>query len=131
MPSPAEQPLIFYDGTCGMCHGVVRFLLKHDHQRIFLFAPLQGETAAKILKAPFDPETIVLVEEGHFWTQGKAVFRILWLLGGIWKLPGALFFLPAFLYNWGYRWIAKRRFQWFKRPDCPVPQTDDLSRFLP
>lgn len=136
-----NQHIVFYDGTCGMCHWAVGFLLKSDKKKIFLFAPLQGETAAELLKdwrlSSPDADSLVLLENYHdqnhqsIATFGKGFFRILWLLGGWWKMPGSIFFLPSFLYDWGYKWIARRRFRWFKRETCPIPQTQDLKRFLP
>ena len=33
---------IFYDGACGLCHRVVRFVLAEDHGGKFMFSPLQG-----------------------------------------------------------------------------------------
>ena len=33
---------LFYDGHCGLCHGAVKFVLRHDREAVFRFAPLQG-----------------------------------------------------------------------------------------
>ncbi len=45
---PREAPAtdtIYYDGSCGLCHRWVRFVLAADtNGRLFRFAPLQGET---------------------------------------------------------------------------------------
>ncbi len=144
------QHLVFYDGTCGMCHKAVQFLLKHDKMKVFVFAPLQGETAAKMLgdwKSLFpDADTLVLVENyrdpsdeyelsKRIFAFGKGGLRICWLLGGVWAIPGAISFLPSFLYDWIYRWVARHRFQWFERRTCLVPKNGDvdvdLTRFLP
>jgi len=135
------QHLVFFDGTCGMCHGVVQFLLKHDKENVFVFAPLQGETAADFLddwrnKYP-DADTLVLIENyqddsmKRIFMYGKGALRICWLLGGMWKVPGAISFLPPFLYDWGYRYIARHRFQWVERKSCLIPKVEDLNRFLP
>ena len=120
---PIGQHLVFYDGTCGMCHQAVQFLLKHDRHGIFLFAPLQGETAALLLqkwRTVFPgADSLVLMQNykdpkhKQIYAFGKGALRICWLLGGLWKIPGFISFLPAGLYDWVYRWIAYRRFQWF------------------
>ena len=46
-PSPSPQPLILYDGVCGLCHASVRWLMKRDRGRL-RYAPLQGETASAL-----------------------------------------------------------------------------------
>jgi hypothetical protein len=45
----AEQPVIFFDGICGLCNRTVDFVIARDHSRLFRFAPLQGETAQRLL----------------------------------------------------------------------------------
>ena len=50
----------FYDGHCGLCHRIVRFVIQHDREQVFRFAPLQGETASKQL--PRDLPDSVVVE---------------------------------------------------------------------
>jgi len=133
--------LIFYDGTCGLCHEAVQFILKHDKNKVFMFAPLQGETAAKLLKnwratSP-SADSLVLIENyeigqsEEILTFGIGALRICWLLGGLWKTVGVISFLPSFLYDWVYKLIAKRRFKWFESKTCLIPKIDETERFLP
>lgn len=130
--------LVFYDGKCGLCDQVVQFLMDIDRDKIFLYAPLQGKTAAKLLRGLPEEyrkeDSLVLVENYRemgekFYILGKAAFRILWLLGGYWKLLGWIFFLPSPLYNWAYRLVARYRHK-FPLKSCKLPQFED-SRFLP
>lgn len=135
-----REHIVFYDGTCGMCHWVVQFLLKHDHNEHFVFAPLQGETAKLLLKdwrnTEPDVDSLVLIEnyknpeQRQIYVFGKGALRICWLLGGFWSIPGSISFLPGVLYDWIYRWIARHRFQWFSRPSCLIPKGQDSTRFL-
>ncbi len=130
--------LVFYDGECGFCDQVVQFILKIDRRKLFLFAPLQGKTAANVLKrlSPSDrsEDTLVLVENYRepgekIYVLGKGAFRIFWLLGGAWKLLGWVSFFPSFLYNWAYRLFARYRHHFFAK-QCQLPKQRD-SRFLP
>lgn len=141
MATATGQHLVFYDGTCGMCHWVVQFLLKHDRNKIFMFAPLQGETAGVLLKdwritVP-EADSLVLIEnyqdpdQKKIYIFGKGALRICWLLGGLWMVPGAISFLPSFLYDWLYKWVARHRFKWFASQSCLIPKTQNTSRFLP
>lgn len=125
--------LIFYDGECGLCDHLVEFLLKADKKELFVFAPLQGKTAAALLKdCKFkDLDTLILVKDyespqKQFYVEGKAVLVICWKLGGWWKLLGWMHYLPSALFDWIYRLIAKNRARFFAR--CEIRQD---SRFLP
>ena len=127
--------LVFYDGTCGLCDNIVIWLLKHDQRKQFAFAPLVGPTAKTFLAhLPTEADSLILIE--NYTTQekkislyGKAAFRILWLLGSKWKLLGWLYFLPGFLYNWGYRLIASNRHRFFPK-QCLIPREEYQDQFL-
>lgn len=134
-----NKHLVFYDGRCGFCDKVVQFLLRRDRKKVFVFAPLQGTTAAKILQdLPPSLKTIdslILVEnyqtpEQKFYLLGKGAFRICWLLGGMWRLLGWVSFLPSFLYDWGYRIVARNRHRIFPNDSCVIPNPADKDRFL-
>ncbi len=113
--------ILFYDGSCPLCNRAVRFILSRDQKGHFLFAPLAGQTAEKLLPARLsDMDSLILREEKQgtirYWTEGKGVFRIFWLLGGRYKLVGWLVFLPSPLFDWFYRQIAKIRYRLFSSP---------------
>lgn len=44
-----RHPILFFDGVCGLCNRFVDFMLKADSRNRFLYAPLQGETARRLL----------------------------------------------------------------------------------
>lgn len=123
--------LVFYDGNCGFCDQSVQILLRIDSREIFAFAPLQGSTAEKFL-TDIPPDSFILVE--NFQTKpkvyfyGKGALRVLWLLGFPWSLIGFVSFLPSYLYDWIYRFIAKNRL-WFFGASCNIRKNN--KRFLP
>ena len=45
-----SEPVVFYDGACGLCQRSVRFLLLADRRKCLGFASLQGRTAAMLLR---------------------------------------------------------------------------------
>lgn len=130
--------LVFYDGECGLCDRTVQFLLKADKKEIFAFAALQGETAKKMLKDLPDNQknvdSVILIEDWQtnpcVYIRSKAVFRMLWLLGGGWAILGLLNFLPAILFDWGYCLIARNRHRLFSKTECPLPNPQTRHRFL-
>ena len=135
-----KEPVVFYDGVCGLCNGFVRFLLKVDGRGRLRFAPLQGETAAGLMKngrLSTEMTSVVLVrhlgEPGEtIWTKSAAVTRILMAVGGIWKIYGLGLIVPRWLGDPLYDFIARRRYRLFGKFDsCPMPRPDVKDRFLP
>ncbi len=132
--------LVFYDGSCGLCDRIVQFLLKEDRQKLFVFAPLQGETASIFLKN-LPPEmrftdSLILIE--HYKSPyprvsilGKGALRIAWLLGWPWLCIGWLSFLPGWMFDWAYRLVAKNRHRFFPQTECIIPNAEQRDRFLP
>lgn len=133
------RPIVFFDGPCPLCNRFVDLVLARDREGVFLFAPLQGRTAAELL----GPEaarlagaegagTIVLRDERGTHTRSAAVLRILTRLGGIHSLWGVLGFLPPVLRDWAYDRVARNRDEWFgKLPACREPDGARKGRFLP
>ena len=62
----ASNPVVLYDGVCGLCNGLNQFLLKRDRHDRFRFASLQSEFAAALLKRhgvnSVDLDTFYLVD---------------------------------------------------------------------
>lgn len=125
----ARKPIIFFDGFCNFCDKTVNKILEKDITCIFLLAPLQGETATKLLpeKIRSDLNTLVVWEEGKIKTRSEAVLYIYSRLGG--NYP---FLLRWVCRDWSYRLFSKSRYLiWGKRQSCRVPTVEERRRFLP
>jgi len=135
---PETQSIIFYDGTCGMCHQMVKFVAKHDRrQQFFLFAPIGGnvfkEKFSNTTTDPFPDSIVLLTEGGTLLTQSAAVARILRDLGGFWRLLGTLLsFVPRIIADPMYRLIAQWRHRIAAKPQslCPVVPAELRNHFL-
>lgn len=131
------QPVIFYDGLCGLCNRFVVWVLERDRSKIFRFAPLQGEAGSKIFtpKELQDGEilkSVVLKEGDSLYYRSDAVFKILDTMGGVWRIISGLRYLPRFLRDGAYNFIAHHRYQWFGKFDvCRIPKPEEKARFLP
>ena len=127
------QRIVFFDGLCPFCHFWVQFLLKRDHNKQFLFAPLQGETAHELLSSELmSVDTIVLLEDRKkIYTKSNAILRIIKILGGFRKILFVFKLLPTSIRNFFYDIMARNRFV-LRKPlkHCPVPKPDVASRFL-
>ncbi|MBI4617992.1 MAG: DUF393 domain-containing protein [Planctomycetes bacterium] len=132
--------LILYDGVCGLCNRLNRFVLARDRTDGFRFAPLQGKVAgdvlAKYAKDPADLDTFYLVTgwgssgERLLW-RGRAALQVLRELGGIWGASRVLGLLPTVLLDLGYRIVARSRYRLFGRHAvCPVPSPEHRAKFL-
>jgi predicted DCC family thiol-disulfide oxidoreductase YuxK len=133
--------VVFYDGVCGLCNRLVRFLLRRDHHGRLLFAPLQGEIARAALAGhdadPSDLDTVYVLAHWNSPSQrvlsrSRAVLHALEQLGGGWRLAAsAARVVPAPVADILYRLIAKTRYRVFGQlTSCPVPPPEWRSRFL-
>ena len=128
---------IFYDGHCGLCHRIVRFVLAEDRSgNTFRFAPLQSEAFQNVLskEEPAEVPDSVAVEtaDGKLLFRSTAALYIFERLGGIWRITAIVFRLvPAALRDVGYDFIARIRYRLFKRPAdaCPLMPPDIRTRF--
>lgn len=128
-----SQPILYFDGVCGLCNGFVDFLIARDRNRVLRFATLQGPTAQKNLPKNLtqDLTTFVLHDSRGTFLYSTAVLQAVAKLGGLWKLVSILLVFPRGLRDWVYRWIAKNRYAWFgKRQACRIPTEEERARFL-
>ena len=133
--TPADRPIVFFDGECGLCNASVNALLDRDPAGVLRFAPLQGETAAELLPAG-DREcldSLVLLDGTGRSDRSAAVARILRHLGGRYAALGWLLTaIPKPLRNAAYRAVAKVRYRvWGRTEGCRVPGPGERERFLP
>jgi predicted DCC family thiol-disulfide oxidoreductase YuxK len=128
-----RKDLVLYDGSCALCHGATRFLLAEDRSgSAFMFAPLQGTTAAAE-RSGLPDSIAVKTEAGEILTRWVAVQYLLARLGGLWRVAGlALRVVPRVLGDRFYDLVAATRYWIFgrQRDACPILPTDLRARFL-
>lgn len=134
----SANPILLYDGVCGLCSRLVQFVLKRDASGHFRFASLQSDFASRILRQhgfdPDDLDTVYLVEEpGEYLTaRSDAVISVLRKLGGFWRAAAVLLrALPKWMRDWGYNVIARNRYRIFGKHDsCFLPDKKFQDRFV-
>jgi predicted DCC family thiol-disulfide oxidoreductase YuxK len=140
-PAPASRAnVVFYDGVCAMCNGLVRFILERDPEGRFCFAPLQSEAARQALRrhgrTAEDLDTMYLITDyrqsgERLFARSDAIVETLRRLGGIWGIFGWLRLLPASWRDFAYGLIVKNRYGTFGKFDaCPLPPPEWRDRFL-
>lgn len=128
--------ILVFDGVCVLCSHWVSFVLRYDRHGLYRFAAMQTSTGRKLLidhgMDPDDPISFLLLEQGRGYTDADAIVRVLRSFGGAWKLAAALIaFVPRFIRNRLYRWVARNRYRLFGRHDlCTVPSPHIADRFL-
>ena len=135
MTTPTPQHVLLFDGVCNLCNGFVQFVLPRDPQGYYKFASLQSDYGQNLLRRaglPTDEiSTVVLCENGRFYTHSDVGLRVVRHLSGLWPLLYALVIVPKPLRNAVYNWIARNRYRWFgKRESCMVPTLAYKSRFV-
>jgi predicted DCC family thiol-disulfide oxidoreductase YuxK len=132
--------LVLYDGVCGLCNGVVQFLLRHDRRGVFSFAALQSATGQAMVRRfggrPDDLTSFYVVADyltphARACTRGDAVLFVARQLEWPWKAGRALAVVPKVIRDWLYDVVARTRYRVFGRYDqCLLPRPEFRSRFV-
>ena len=135
------NPIILYDGVCGLCNRLVQFLLKHDKRKQLRFASLQSDFAARVLQRhgfdPKDLDTLHVIENyeqpnERVLQRSDAILRASRELGGFWSVSSsAARVIPRPFRDVVYRFVARNRYRVFGKYDtCMLPEPNQRSRFL-
>jgi len=136
-----SNPIVLYDGVCGLCNRLVQFLLKHDREGRLRFASLQSDLAAKVLgRHGFDPkdlDTVHVVEnyeqpDERVSQRSDAILLAGRELGGFWGASSSIAkVVPRPLRDLVYKLVATNRYRMFGKFDtCMLPDPNQRSRFL-
>jgi predicted DCC family thiol-disulfide oxidoreductase YuxK len=136
----SSAPILLFDGVCGLCDRTVQFVLRHDPEGRFRFAPLQSEFAHAVLERhgrdPGELDTMYLVLDPgtpreRVLAKSDGVLAVLKGLGGAWPLLTIAGLLPRRLRDRAYDVVARNRYRWFGRYDqCPLPRPEVRERFI-
>lgn len=129
-----KQPILLFDGECGLCNSFIRFFLKHEKKSQMSFVHLKSDLGIKI-KTYFELgdkiDSIILIRNHEAFIKTCAVLRLTFYLKGLWPLLISLLIIPPFLRNFIYDQIAKRRRKWFKNSEiCSFTNENEKNRFL-
>lgn len=123
-----------FDGVCNFCDRSVQFVMKRDPEAKFTFASLQSGAGKRVKEYyKIDPslDSMILVEEGTYYTKSTAALKICKNLKGLWKVFSVLLVIPKPIRDFFYNIVARNRYKWFgKRESCKLPSPEERSRFL-
>ena len=132
MSKPAT---ILFDGVCNLCNASVNFVIDRDPDRYFRFGALQSDEGKQLLETNSIPEhyldSIILIENGAVFRESDAALRIARKLTGAWPILYYFRWIPRWIRDGIYGWIAANRYKWFGRRDvCRIPTPDLQERFI-
>ena len=138
--------VVLFDGVCNFCDASVNFVIEHDRDGYFSFAPLQSEVGEKLAhdhglrsetaKAATNSDlipidSVILIEDSAAYTHSTAALRIVRRLGLPWSLLYAFIIVPKPVRDYLYRLFARYRYRVFGRKDeCMLPSPEVRARFL-
>lgn len=142
------ERVVLFDGVCNFCNGAVNFIIRHDREKKFRFAPLQSEYGEQ-MRAKFnigdDVDSIILVEReaspdptapmkfevSTAFLHSTAGLKIANALGFPWSLGFVFIIVPTPIRDWFYKLFAKYRYRLFGKKDvCMMPTPEIRERFL-
>ena len=141
MNSSLNNPILLYDGVCGLCNRFVKFVLRNDLHGRFRFGSLQSDFASTIVHRhglnPGNLDTVYDIENSgqsneRISARSDAIISVLRHIGGFWAaISIALRALPRWFRDCGYTAIASNRYRIFgKYESCLLPDEKDRDKFL-
>jgi len=139
--SSESELIVLYDGVCGLCNGLVQFLLRHDIHDRLKFASLQSEFARLALARhgvdAGDLDTVQILEnygqpKERVLSRSDAILLAGRALGGFWKFAAATGrLIPKSLRDYFYKFVARNRYRVFGKYDtCLLPEPEQRKKFL-
>ncbi|OKY25252.1 MULTISPECIES: thiol-disulfide oxidoreductase DCC family protein [Thalassotalea] len=131
----ADDRVILFDGVCKLCNAWCQFIIKYDKQQHFKLCSVQSPEGQQILAhfnlatAHFD--TMLYVEDNHYFDKSDAFFHVINKLGFPWRILSVGKIIPKRIRNWLYDRIALNRYALFGQYDtCQLPNSESDHRFL-
>jgi predicted DCC family thiol-disulfide oxidoreductase YuxK len=131
----SSETVVLFDGTCKLCNGWAKFIIRHDRLHRIRLATVQSSQGQQLLAwagLPTDHfNTIVLIANDRFFFRSDAMFEILERLPPPWPWLSVFRFVPGVFRDWAYDRIALNRYTLFGRYDgSRAPLADHPRRFL-
>lgn len=111
---PRSAETVFFDGTCGLCSGAIRFLVAEDAYDRFEYVPLDSDLFRSSVpeeeRRELPDSVVVLTEDDRLLVRSAAVLHTAARLGGLWRLLGVVGgWVPRPLRDTIYDFVSKHR----------------------
>jgi len=124
-----KNPLVVFDDECVLCSKALKYMMKHDVNKVLRYRGLSDVASDKSLHQKAS-KSVVLIENEKVYVSSDAFIRIMQLIGGWNSFYVILKIVPSFLRNAVYNVIAKKRYSWWgKRDQCYLPPLHEMYLF--
>ena len=144
MEGIGNRLLVVFDGYCGLCNGLVRWLLHRDKQDRLRFAASASPAVAQLIERHAEllepngvPGTVLVFRnpfkaDEQLWVRFKGTLVVLRELPQPWPAVAVVLgWIPDFLSDPIYRLIARWRYRiWGRMESCPLPTPEERAKFL-
>lgn len=118
--------ILFYDGICGLCHNLVKFVHKYDKKNKIRFYPLQ-KLFPENSSSQFT--TSYYFKNGHLYQKSNAILQLLMDLGYPFRLLTFFLILPTWFRDLAYSLIANIRYSiWGKVQSCSIQESKEIAK---
>ncbi|HMZ46530.1 MAG TPA: thiol-disulfide oxidoreductase DCC family protein [Chitinophagaceae bacterium] len=134
MMNNLPKTIIMFDGVCNYCNKMVNFCIKHDKKKKLHYTSLQSNTGMSLISyynIPKSIDSIILIDESKVYYYSDAALKIARHLNPPIRFIYIFKFIPTFLRDALYKWVAKNRYKWFGKKDtCMIPSKEVKHLFL-
>ena len=112
-----NSAIVFFDGECGLCSRVVRFIYKNENNNKIYFSPLQSEYAINALNQKNinpDLNTFYFYHNNKVYDKSSAALKIIPFLKWYYYFLLIFWIVPKFIRDYIYRLIANNRMKFYK-----------------
>lgn len=106
-------PVLLYDGKCGLCNSIVKFLKQRRTSCHFLFISAQSSAGKAWLKnmglPSYYADSVVYIKNNRFFTRSDACLVLLRDMKGLWRLGYGLKIIPKPIRDYFYDVVATNR----------------------
>jgi len=133
------NPVLLFDGSCGFCSRIVRWVLRHERRRTLCFASLDSAFAHRLLQEEphwLQLDTVLWVDRDaagrpeRVLARSEAVLQLVRYVGGVWGLLRGAAWVPRSWRDAVYDRVARNRHRVFASRSCPLPRESNPQRFL-
>ena len=134
------RKIVFFDGGCHLCSGVVKWTHRRDRRGDIWFAALESEFAATHREELGLPDAGEGADTFVYWNREReevtfksnGALSLFKELGGFWAFLAAVGgVFPQSIRDWCYDLIARNRRRWFGASDeCLLPPASLRGKVL-
>jgi predicted DCC family thiol-disulfide oxidoreductase YuxK len=130
-----NRTIVFIDGYCNLCNGLVRFLIKVDKNEKLFFTSLNSPFSQTLLYSKNidlkNPKSVYLLKNNFLYDKSMAIIEILNSLGFPFKVFKIFKIFPPQVRDIVYDFIASNRYKIFgKSQECQLSDNKTLPRIL-